>query len=70
MSNTSFISCFSTTNDHSPSHDTSDDCARSYIVAEQWLSTYRVSNNPRHLEAARICYAIADGLYSKFFGKD
>src|SRR5690242_11974704 len=38
---------------------------RSYNIAEQWLSTYRMSNNPRHLETARICFVIADELYGK-----
>jgi hypothetical protein len=44
-------------------------CANSYNIAEQWLSTYRMSNNPRHLETARICFVIADELYSKSFDK-
>ncbi|WP_146101638.1 hypothetical protein [Rhodopila globiformis] len=42
-------------------------CIRNYVVAEQWLSTYRISNNPRHLETACACYAIADDLYSQSF---
>jgi hypothetical protein len=45
------------------------DCARSYDVAEQWLATYRVSHNPRHLDTARICFVIADELYSQSVDK-
>ena len=44
---------------------TSKDLIRNYNIAEQWLSTYRMSNNPRHLETARICFVIADELYRK-----
>jgi hypothetical protein len=39
------------------------DCECSYNIAEQWLATYKVSHNPRHLDTARICYLIADELY-------
>jgi hypothetical protein len=44
---------------------TARNCIRNYDVAEQWLSTYRMSNDPRHLQTARICFVIADGLYEK-----
>src|SRR5690242_15169027 len=46
-----------------------DSCISNYAVAAQWLSTYRVSNNPRHLDTAYTCYAIADDLYGQSFDK-
>jgi hypothetical protein len=33
------------------------------------LATYQISTNPRHLATARICYAIADELYSQSFDR-
>jgi hypothetical protein len=48
-------------------HSTAEDCARNYVVAEQWLATYQMSNNPRHLDTAHTCYAMANELYSQSF---
>ena len=45
--------------------DITEGCILNYAVAGQWLSTYRITHNPRHLDTARICYVIADELYSQ-----
>ena len=46
---------------------TIDGCECNYTVAEQWLATYLISSNPRHLDTAYTCYAIANELYSQSF---
>jgi hypothetical protein len=44
-------------------------CERNYTIAEQWLATYLISSDPRHLDTAHICYAIANELYSQSFDR-
>jgi hypothetical protein len=46
---------------------TTEGCERNYAIAEQWLATYLISSNPRHLDTAHTCYAIANELYSQSF---